>query len=246
VKIGIFDSGLGGKLILDAVRHHIPQYDYAYYGDTAHVPYGDRAEEEVYHLTTAGVKYLFDQENCKLVIIACNTSSSETVKRLQDEYVPSLYPDRKVLGVIVPTLEHVLATDCKNVLLLATRRTIESGKYQRELTKQTDVSLNFDSVPMPMLVPYIEARDTKKAVVAVRDVLKEKYAEGIKYDGIILGCTHYGLLADGLRSALEGGITVFSQTEIIPEKLRAYLQTHPELTEKLSLGKGSTEYLTGS
>lgn len=83
MKIGFFDSGLGGLLILRAVVQKLSPYEYVYYGDTAHLPYGDKTEEEVYELTKAAVEELFARD-CALVIIACNTASAETVRRLQE------------------------------------------------------------------------------------------------------------------------------------------------------------------
>jgi glutamate racemase len=107
MKIGFFDSGLGGLTILKAVVKELPQYDYVYYGDTLHLPYGDKTEEEIFTLTKTGIEYLFEK-GCVLVIVACNTASAETLRKLQDSWLLETYPDRKVLGVIVPTLERVL------------------------------------------------------------------------------------------------------------------------------------------
>ena len=107
MKIGFFDSGLGGLTILKAVTQALPSYDYEYFGDTAHVPYGNKSEEEIYELTKAGVEHLFEQE-CALVIIACNTASAETLRKLQDTFLKEEYPDRNILGVIIPMVEEVL------------------------------------------------------------------------------------------------------------------------------------------
>jgi len=245
MKIGIFDSGLGGKLILDAARGQLPQYDYAYYGDTAHVPYGDRSEEEIYELTQAGVTYLFEQEGCALVVVACNTSSAESVRRLQNEYIPQSFPDRKVLGVIVPTLETVVRSTCQKVLLIGTRRTIESDKYQIELDKlHSDITLT--QAATPTLVPYIEAGEYDQTLAEILSTLKTDQATDFVYDGIILGCTHYSVLADSLQQILGERVQVFAQTNIIPHKLKTYLVAHDELEVRMTQGGTVTEYLTGS
>ena len=131
MKIGLFDSGLGGLTILKAVARALPAYDYEFYGDTANLPYGDKSEDQIYELTKRGVEHLFSRD-CALIIIACNTASAETLRRMQDEYLKEAYPDRRVLGVIIPTIEEVAEAGLTNVLLIGTRRTIESHKFEKE------------------------------------------------------------------------------------------------------------------
>ena len=132
MKIGLFDSGLGGLTILKAIVKELPQYNYVFYGDTAHLPYGDKAEAEIYELTREGVRHLFEAGSA-LVIIACNTASAETARRLQQEFLPTEYPERKILGIIVPTIEVLEFSEPTKVVLIGTTRTVESGKYQLEL-----------------------------------------------------------------------------------------------------------------
>ena len=129
MNIGFFDSGLGGLLILKAVARALPQYDYIYFGDTANLPYGDKTETEVYELTKAAIEELFNRD-CLLVIVACNTASAESIRRIQDTYLKEEYHDRRILGVIVPTVEEVIEKGFKRAILLATTRTVESGKYE--------------------------------------------------------------------------------------------------------------------
>jgi glutamate racemase len=246
MKIGIFDSGLGGRLILESVRNQLPQYDFAYYGDTAHVPYGDRPEEEIYTLTKRGVRHLMEQENCVLVILACNTASVETLRRLQDEFLPETYPGRRILGVVIPTLEVALESDVRRVLLLATSRTVSSGKYHLELGKRNELQMKIESISMPTLVPHIEAGEVATALSTVMDLIMSRAAQGVSYDGVILGCTHYSVLHTELQNTLGGEVKVFSQTEIIPQKLRMYLDAHRELEQQLSRTNTVTEHLTGS
>src|SRR3989338_6111066 len=134
MKIGFFDSCLGGLITLKAVAKALPQYDYEFYGDTANLPYGGKSEEEIFELTKAGIMHLFKRD-CLLVIVACNTASAETLRRLQDGFLKSEYPDHRVLGVIIPTVEELVSGDIKHALLVATKRTVDSGKYERELAK---------------------------------------------------------------------------------------------------------------
>ncbi len=107
MKIGVFDSGLGGRVILDAIRAHLPDYDYLYYGDTENLPYGDKTEAEIRVLTRNAIKELFHRD-VALVVVACNTASAETLRYLQDTFLTDLWKDRRILGVIIPTIETLL------------------------------------------------------------------------------------------------------------------------------------------
>lgn len=229
MKIGLFDSGLGGLTILKALRGELPNYDYEYYGDTQHIPYGERCEREITELTRQGVEHLFARD-CGLVIIACNSASVETLRTLQDTILTT-YFDRKILGVVIPVVEQVVASHCQRILLLATNRTVSSGKYQYELGKRQVENIKIESVAMTELVPLIEAGKVAAACALIEEVIEQRRGD---IDGIILGCTHYTLLKDRLRVSYGDELTVFSQDEIIPMSLQQYLATHPELETRLS------------
>lgn len=243
MKIGFFDSGLGGLVVLKSVAKHMPEYDYEYYGDTKHVPYGDRSEEEIYNLTKTGVKHLFERD-CALVVIACNTASAETLRRLQDEFLPEEYPTRKILGVIIPVIEEVIEGECKKVLMFATQRTVSSGKYHLELGKRNEIHTKIEAVATPELVPLLEAGNMAGANAIVQALIDERLLGGGGIDGLILGCTHYTLLADTLRNTYAEKIQIFSQAEIIPKKLYEYLMKHTEIKAKLSRGGSRNVFLT--
>jgi glutamate racemase len=229
MNIGFFDSGLGGLIILKAVAKALPQYDYVYYGDTANVPYGDKTEEEIYTLTKAALTELFLRD-CLLVIVACNTASAETLRRIQDMFLVSEYPDRRVLGVIIPTIEEVVKPHYKKALLLATKRTVESSKYQKELDKLGDTT-QLISIATPELVPFIELGEIEIAAKsAIATIERNGVGDG---DVVVLGCTHYCLLKDSLREHFGPAVTIVSQDEVIPQKLTTYLEQHPEITSRL-------------
>jgi glutamate racemase len=230
MNIGFFDSGLGGLIILKAVAKKLPQYDYIYYGDTAHLPYGDKTEEEIYTLTKQGIEELF-KRNCVLVVVACNTASAETIRKIQDTFLREEHPDKKILGVIVPTAEVVIENGQTSALLIATKRTVESGKYEREFKKLND-SFTLTSVAAPILVPLIETHEYETASQVVLDIVDRH--ESRKNCPILLGCTHYALLKDALRDHFGSQRLIISQDEVIPLKLENYLHRHPEITERLS------------
>jgi len=239
MKIGFLDSGLGGVLVLKAVVSTLPQYDYEYYGDTANLPYGDRSEDEIFELVKAGATYLYEKD-CALVILACNTASAETLRRLQDEWLPNTYPDRKLLGVIVPVVEEVVKSGVTEVLFIGTKRTIDSGKFGREFTKLQADAVTLSSIATPELVPLIEAGKRGEAVAIAEGVLlgRETLPEAV-----ILGCTHYALLAETLREKFPS-VKFFTQPDIIPSKVADYLARHNEIADRLTQGRNRTIHLT--
>lgn len=228
MKIGFFDSGLGGIFILRAVRKLMPEYDYVFYGDTANLPYGNKREEEIYHLTKKGIEFLY-QHNCALAVIACNTASAETLTKLQSEWRIQTYQDRTLLGVIEPVVQTVV-TDWvgKTVLLLATKRTVDSGEYDREFTKHKSTH-RLSARAMPKLVPLIESGQIDAALQEAIQVVGENRETEL----LILGCTHYCVLKEGLRKAFPH-LPVVSPDEIIPTKLASYLERQHELENRLT------------
>lgn len=233
MKVGFFDSGLGGLIVMKAVTAQLPAYDYLYYGDTANLPYGDKTEDEIFDLTKVGVRNLFEQ-GCALVIIACNTASAETLRKLQDNFLVEEYPDRRILGVIIPTIEELIERKAKRALLLATRRTVESGKYPMELQKHNAKDLTLYGVPMPGLVPLIESGKNDEAFKLAKEVIDSEEGRVGEVDTVVLGCTHYAKLKEGLRGRYGSRIAFISQDELIPKKLADYLARHKEIETKLT------------
>lgn len=232
MKIGIFDSGLGGLIITHALTEHLPEYDYVYLGDTARVPYGDRVQAEIYKFTEEAVEYLF-RNDCLLVIVACNTASAEALRKIQQQFLPKKWPDRKVLGVLIPSAEEATKNGNK-IGLIATQATIDSCAFDREITKINN-EIEIIKIATPLLVPIIEAGDIEKA----RDVLAE-YLHDIKgeIDTLVLGSTHYARLKNEARDIVGKEIDIISQDSVVPPKLKNYLDRHPEIESRLS--KNST------
>jgi glutamate racemase len=240
MKIGVFDSGLGGHTILNAIRERLPLYDYIYYGDTKNLPYGDKTEEEIYGLTKHAVIELFER-GALLVIIACNTASAESLRGLQDTILEGKYADRRILGVIIPTIETLIDVSADKALLIGTNRTVNSKKYERELAKRNAHSIKLMSIATPELVPLIELGDMNDAYACLDKVLTLRVGE---VDTLILGCTHYTVLKEGLRKRFSG-LRIISQDELIPEKLGSYLHAHPEIESRLTRGKSCEQIITG-
>lgn len=223
MKLGVFDSGLGGLLIARTIQKQIPGIDMLYYGDTLHLPYGNRSEEAIYAYTERAMRYMFEQ-GCGLIVIACNTASAGPLRRLQQEWLPKHYPGRNIIGVIVPMLEAAIESGHRRLGLIGTHHTVGSNIYADELRK-LDAAISLRAVPTPLLVPLIEYDGMRW----VEDVLKT-YLAPFREDEtecLLLGCTHYALLRDSIRNIMPG-LAVLSQDDIVPPKLAAYLHRHPE------------------
>lgn len=241
MKIGIFDSGLGGLLIGKSIRARLPQYDYAYYGDTLHLPYGKRSSEAIYGYTENAMRFLFERENCQLVIVACNTASVAALRTLQQLWLPVHYPDRRILGVVVPMLEAASEAKAARIGLIGTEFTIESGVYEEELRK---INPQVDIIPQatPLLVPLLENGGEAWIEPVLSAYLQPVLDKGV--DSLILACTHYGLLKPALAEITKNKLKLFSQDDIIPERLADYLARHPEIENRLSRGGTMKLFMT--
>lgn len=242
--IGFFDSGLGGLTILREVEELLPDYSYIYLGDNARTPYGSRTQETIYQFTREGVEYLF-KRGAELIILACNTSSSAALRKIQQEYLPTHYPDRRVLGILIPTAEEISnLTKSGEIGILATEATVNSGAYVREVNKfAPDVKVHQQSCPL--FVSIIEAGELEWEGVdlLVQKYLGQLFSQSDKIDAVVLCCTHYAVIEDKIRSRLPQGVELVSQGGIVAKKLEDYLKRHPEIETKIQKS-GSRVFLT--
>ncbi len=242
--IGIFDSGYGGLTILREIRQRLPQFDYLYLGDNARAPYGNRSFEIVYEFTLQAVKYLFEQ-GCHLVILACNTASAKALRTIQQHDLPAIAPDRRVLGVIRPTVEQLGSLSPKgNIGLFATQGTITSQSYDMEIAKLFP-DFKTTGVACPMWVPLIENNEADRpgADYFVKQEIDRLLEKSPEVDTVILGCTHYPILYKKIRHYLPDNIKIISQGQIVAESLADYLKRHPEIESKCSKN-GTSTFLT--
>ncbi|MCB1651603.1 MAG: glutamate racemase [Alphaproteobacteria bacterium] len=235
MKLGIFDSGLGGLLITKAVQERFPDLDILYLGDTLHLPYGNRSAEAIYAYTLRCMEYMF-AHNCRMIIIACNTASATALRRLQQTYLPKHYPDRRILGVIVPTIEHAADSGYKNIGVIGTNYTVSTNVYEEELKKidpQTRIILR----KTPLLVPLIENEGQPWIDDVLRHYIDPLVTQNI--EALILGCTHYAYLKKNIKKHFS--FDIIAQDEIIPEKLELYFKNHPEIYNDIGR-EGRTEF----
>ncbi|WP_323767262.1 glutamate racemase [Marinovum sp.] len=235
MAVGIFDSGLGGLTVWDAVAKRLPEVPFVYYADSAHAPYGVRTVDDIHNLTRAGVARLWD-EGCDLVILACNTASAAALRRMQEAGVPK---GKRVLGVFVPLIEALTERNwgdqspprevaVKHVALFATPATVSSRAFQRELAFRA-IGVDVEAQACGGVVDAIEEGDLILAEALVRSHVEALKRKMPGPQAAVLGCTHYPLLEDVFQAALGPEVKVFSQANIVAESLADYLSRRPEM-----------------
>ncbi len=234
MAVGIFDSGLGGLTVYEAVASRLPDVPFVYFGDNAHAPYGVRDADDIFNLTCRGVERLWD-EGCDLVVLACNTASAAALKRMQETWVPA---DKRVLGVFVPLIEAVTErawgdnsppreVAVKHVALFATPTTVATRAFQRELAFRA-IGVDVEAQSCGGVVDAIEEGDMILARALVRSHVEALLRKMPQPDAAVLGCTHYPLLADTFREALGAGVRVIEQPAIVADALADYLERRPQ------------------
>ena len=245
VMVGVFDSGFGGLTVHRALIEALPERDFVYLGDNRHAPYGTRPPIEVLNLTCAELERLFAL-GCKLVVVACNTASVVALRWIQQQWLPARVREdgiaRNVLGVVVPTIEaatgvgwyegEAAARDAGQpgtIAVFATRRTVESGCYPDEIRKRRP-EITVVQQACPDLAGCIEQGAPRPHLRA----LVERYVGelsgklGDAPGTVILGCTHYPLVADLFAAALPRGVRMIHQPDATAGALKTYLDRHPE------------------
>jgi glutamate racemase len=245
--IGVFDSGFGGLTVLTEIKKLLPEYDFIYLGDNARAPYGNRSFDVVYDFTLEAVNFLFSKGS-SLVIIACNTASAKALRSIQQNDLPKFSGEKRVLGVIRPSTEEIGSlTQTKHVGILGTTGTIQSGSYEIELKKFAP-QITVTQHACPMWVPLIENNefDNPGADFFIQKHLNQLMTKSAQIDTILLGCTHYPLLQDKIKTLLPDGITLLSQGKIVANSLTQYLQRHSTLENLCSKNGKMAFYTTDS
>ena len=246
MSVGIFDSGLGGLTVWDAVTRRLPDMPVHYFGDNAHAPYGVRTADDIHALTVAAVERMW--QDVDLVVLACNTASAAALRRMQEAGVPR---GKRVLGVFVPLIEALTErgwgdnsppreVGVSQVALFATPATVASRAFQRELAFRA-IGVDVEAQACGGLVDAIEDGDMILAEALVRshvDALRRKMPDP---QAAILGCTHYPLVKDAFQAALGPQVRVFDQADIVAESLAYYLERRPDMARA---GEGPARMLT--
>jgi len=219
-SIGIFDSGIGGLTVAKAISKILPNEQIIYYGDTAHLPYGDKSPELIHSFVKNISQFLLDKKKCKSVVIACNTASATSYEFLRDRH-KGTYP---IINVIDPIIEAIVKDKTlKRVGLIATKTTVESGVYQEKM-KRRNPDIEMKVLATPLLAPMIEEgfSHDKISKTVIENYLNHPNLQNI--DALILGCTHYVLIKDEINDFFEGNVKLFDSTDVLALKLKAILQ----------------------
>ncbi len=247
--IGVFDSGFGGLTVLAALRQRLPQYDTLFLADSARAPYGARSFDVIHAFTLEAVEWLFN-EGCTLVVLACNTASARALRTIQQQHLPTHRPDRRVLGVVRPSVEALAGLPPGTlpgvsapslvkgtVAVLGTEGTIASDSYGIELRKLAP-RLELIQQACPLWAPLVEAGELEGAGT---DWFLHRYLDPVLAaprppQRILLGCTHYPLLLPGIRRIVPEAITLIPQGEVVAERLADWLVRHPDQEQRLRRG----------
>lgn len=224
--IGVFDSGIGGLTVANAINRYLPNEEIIYFGDTAHLPYGDKSADAIRYYCLKIVKFLLDR-NCKMIVIACNSASSAASKVLLDFF------GREALfvNVVDPLVQETVAKNFEKVGIIATKATISSGVYQTKLREQAP-QLDVAALATPLLVPMIEEGyfHNKISQVIIEEYLSDPSFENM--NALLLACTHYPLIKSDIQKFLGEQVQVFDSTDVTVRDIEQKLKTHGLLNDE--------------
>ncbi|MDX2188849.1 MAG: glutamate racemase [Bacteroidota bacterium] len=216
--IGIFDSGIGGLTVARSIAQALPNEQLIYFGDTAHLPYGEKSKQAIISYSEKIAEFLIEH-GCKAIVIACNSASSMSYEIIRDKYKGQL----PVISVIDPIIEAITHDDdIKNVGLIATKATIASGVYQEKLHRRKP-NLIYSALATPLLAPMIEEGFFNHNIsnTLINNYLQNEILNNI--DALILGCTHYVMIKEEINAYYNHSIKLYDSTDIVSDKLKSIL-----------------------
>ena len=226
--VGIFDSGIGGLTVANAISKLLPEEELIYFGDTAHMPYGDKSKDLIKQYALRITDFLLHEKKCKAIVIACNTASAAAYEYLRDAN-QGITP---IINVIDPIVEAVIQDEkIHRVGLIATKTTIESGIYKEKLRRRKE-ELQYTELATPLLAPMIEEgfSDDNISHAVIHQYLEQEPLQDI--DALILGCTHYVIIRDEINQFYQHRIQLFDSTDIVAQKLKFILEKEGLINEK--------------
>lgn len=224
--IGVFDSGIGGLTVAHAIRNLLPDESMIYFGDTAHLPYGEKSEAAIQAYSVKIADVLL-KKRCKVIVIACNSASSAAYELLR-EYVGK---NVRIINVIDPMIQLVAETfENKKVGLIGTKRTVQSGVYVRKIN-ELNKNITVLSLATPLLAPMIEEGFFNNQISheIIAQYLGDASLEGI--EALILACTHYPLIKKEIDTYYGGTMKILDSSETVARALKSYLEKENLLNE---------------
>ncbi|MFM9841313.1 MAG: glutamate racemase [Cyclobacteriaceae bacterium] len=227
--IGIFDSGIGGLTVAHRIHQHLPNEQIVYFGDTAHLPYGDKSEAAIqaYSIKIADVLL---KKGCKVIVIACNSASSASYELLK-EYVQHQVHIINVIDPMVEFVAHQLTG--KKVGLIGTKRTVQSGIYTRKL-KEISPTIELHSLATPLLAPMIEEGFYNSQIS--HEIIAQYLADPslASIEALILACTHYPLIEKEIKEFYQTKVVVLDSSIIVAQALKKYLSDNSLLSDSFN------------
>lgn len=223
--IGIFDSGIGGLTVANAIKKLLPNESIVYFGDTAHLPYGDKSADALRYFSLRISKFLIDQK-CKAIVVACNSASSTSFDTLTDFFQKEVL----FLNVVDPLVQATLEKDYKNVGVIATKATIRSNAYQRKLNA-SDSLLEVNQLATPLLVHMIEEgyHNNEISHAILDNYLKlDQFSE---IEALLLACTHYPLIKSEIQAYFKNKVDILDPNESLAQRLKITLEANGLLNE---------------
>lgn len=199
MRIGLFDSGLGGLTVLKTLLKKYPNNEYVYYGDTLNIPYGDKTKEELIILAKKNVHFLLSKK-VDMIIVACGTVSSNCYGILKETY------DIPIISILEPTIDYLNNSNYQNILVMATHATINSHIFKNNINK------NIYEIETPKLVPMIENNNLLDIEEVLHDYL-DVYLNNI--DVLVLGCTHYPIIKDYIKKVVGENTNILDMSDLI-------------------------------
>ncbi|SDM28750.1 glutamate racemase [Chryseobacterium taihuense] len=226
--IGIFDSGVGGLTVAKEIKRLLPNENLIYFGDTKHLPYGEKSKEAIIGYSTKISNFLLEQ-NCKAIVIACNTATANALNEVMD----SVQRRVPVIDVINPVAEKVSYEIHNNVGVIATKATVNSGLYKKSIRKHNKF-IKVDELATPLLVPAIEEGFKNHPIThaIIYNYLSNSKLKNI--ETLILGCTHYPLLIDEIKQYYGNRVRVIDSPNIVANQLKIILDKYHLLNQNNS------------
>nr|MCU0408508.1 glutamate racemase [Bacteroidales bacterium] len=224
--IGIFDSGVGGLTVAHAIKQILPGESIVYFGDTAHLPYGDKSAEAIAFYSVKITEFLLEHD-AKVVLVACNSASSSAFEQLTRDFGSKVI----LLDVIDPVVQYVSTRGFRRLGVIGTKRTISSGTYESKIC-QSSPGTTVVSMATPLLVPMIEEGfifdDISNAII--RSYLSKESLSDIQ--ALILGCTHYPIIRNQISKFFNFNVEVVDSARIVSVALRDLLAKNNLLNDK--------------
>ena len=223
--IGIFDSGVGGLTVAHAIKQILPNESLIYFGDTAHLPYGDKSAEAIRYYSQRITEFLLEH-NSKVVLIACNSASASAYDSLKKQFKGKTI----LIDVINPVVDYLGTRNFNKIGVIGTKRTISSGTYEKKIREKSPTT-TVVSMATPLLVPMIEEGfifdDISNAII--RTYLTSESLAGIQ--ALILGCTHYPIIKNQISKIFNFNVEVVDSARIVSMILRDTLEKNDLLND---------------